>query len=48
MAFGVGSKVGSELDHQTHHVSVARIPVGDLQRSAPAEAPAAPSAFAQK
>ncbi len=47
MAFGAGARVGSALDHQTHCVSVARIPVGDLQPSAP-EAPAAPSAFAQK
>ena len=46
VAFGVGARVGSELDHQTHRVSVARIPVGDLQPSA--EAPAAPSVVAQK
>jgi hypothetical protein len=46
-AFAVGARVGSELDHQTHQVSVARIPVGDLRPSAEA-APAAPSAVAQK
>jgi hypothetical protein len=45
MAFSVGAKVGSQLDYQTHRVSVARIPVGDLQPSAP-EPAAAPSAVA--
>jgi hypothetical protein len=47
MAFGVGARVGSELDHQTHRVSVARIPVGEL-RPAEAAPVAPPSAVAQK
>jgi hypothetical protein len=47
MAFGVGAKVGSQLDHQTHRVSIARMPVGDLQPSTEA-APDAPSAVAHK
>ena len=44
LAFTVGARVGSSLDHHTKSVSVARVPVQDMQpvhEEEPAPAPVA-------
>ncbi len=47
LAFWAGARVGSKLDHQTKNVSVARIPVPDLQQPREPE-PVVATAVARK
>ena len=47
LAFLVGARIGSGLDHQTRTVSVARMPI-PVTQTADEELPAAPSEVARK
>ena len=48
LAFFAGAHVGSSLDHQTRNVSVANVPVQQMQRLAEQTPPPAPPAVIAK